>query len=538
MHGGMSSVEEMPTGYLLDEYDELVSCKSLGDYNCCEMISIFIYKKNETAVRNLYTIFTFENRNFVKEKSEYLSGREEKLEGGYLLGIQKKLMKISKVRDIFQLLCDNRKAGKVDIGDGELQIGKLEAVSKVFVQQDSTVEIMLNRVLKNNFYNGSYIMEFFDTDKALSKRWKAEEFELLTEKIYKIIPIDLFSISDRIGNFIFQFPSINIKVDYSINSLEREMTYQVSFVNVCDKDDIFVLSSEGTEDKTVVAFGTKVFSGEGCEETFTVGDASRICRTTVADVKRQLILSRQDSTIIRNITTGINFSPQYGEQRLIYDEKGMVKNVIEPECAEEFSVGPFLYRKRDDFIAKRQYDRRVEELHKRHEFRQYGKNINNNARNDVIAIMNSVQRGSVYLWDPYLTVEDLLRTWYFTTSMNVKLCAITSGELAKKRKMSQEEWIKEQQEIMVRSSNHYGVNAELRCQWAEHGYSFHDRFLMCIPDGEKKVKVWSLGTSVNSLGSKHHVIQSVENPQILADTFDKLWEELDVPECIVWKKGI
>lgn len=48
----------------------------------------------------------------------------------------------------------------------------------------------------------------------------------------------------------------------------------------------------------------------------------------------------------------------------------------------------------------------------------------------------------------YLTVEDILHTWYFTKSMNVTLYAITSGEIAEKSKMSVCDWIEQQQEIM------------------------------------------------------------------------------------------
>ena len=45
-------------------------------------------------------------------------------------------------------------------------------------------------------------------------------------------------------------------------------------------------------------------------------------------------------------------------------------------------------------------------------------------------------------------------------------------------------------------------------------------------------------TSVNSLGNKHHIIQSVEHPQMMIDAFEELWNELDAPECLVWKKGV
>ena len=539
MYRKMGINENISTEYLLREYDELISCKSLGDYNCCEMISIILWNKMRKSASNLYTIFTFEERMSVDEKTEYLFEKLERITGEYSVGIQRKVFEASKIRDIFKMICTSRENLSIDIGDGDLQVGHLEGVTKVFIQQDSTIEILLNKVLKNNFRNGSYVMEFFDIDKTVLKIWTPKELEKLTEKIHSVIPIDLFSVSDRIGNFVFQFPSLNVKSSYFTNELESELTYQVSFRKECEEDDEFILLSEGNVDDSVAAFGTKIFTRDGCDVTFTVGDASRICKTTIIDMKRQLILSRQDTSIIRKLSTIMEMGSQYGEQRLIYDENGSLISTLEPVYAENICVGPPIYRMRDDYIRNRQYARRVEELYARAEFRRYGRNAQaNKAVIDVIALMNRVKIGKVYLWDPYLTVEDLLHTWYFTTSMNVKLYAITSGEIAEKSKMSVHTWISEQQKIMDERSNHYGIHAELRCQWADYGYSFHDRFLMNVRKDEDRPQVWSLGTSINSLGKKHHIIQSVEHPQMLVDAFEELWKELSDPECLVWKRGM
>lgn len=118
------------------------------------------------------------------------------------------------------------------------------------------------------------------------------------------------------------------------------------------------------------------------------------------------------------------------------------------------------------------------------------------------------------------------------------LYAITSGEIAQKSGVSVANWIEQQRKNIEQRSNHYGIHVELRCQWADHGYSFHDRFLMVLGEDQDQPLVWSLGTSVNSLGNKHHIIQSVEHPQVIVDTFEELWGELSNPECMVWKKGI
>lgn len=534
---GIGINENLSTEYLLREYDELISCKSLGNYNCCEMISVFLWNRKERSAANIYTIFSFEERAAVEETSENV-GSFKQITNKYSVGVQKKVFEVSKVRSIFEKLCTGRKKQVIDIGDGDLQVGHLEAVPKVFIQQDSTLEKVVNKVLKNNFRNGSYIIDFFDIDKTVLNIWTTQDFKKLTDIIYDKIPIDLFSLSDRMGNFVFQFPSLNVRTSYHTNETEISLAYHVAFREQCEEDDQFILMSEGVSDESTVAFGTQIFDSNGCNVTFTVGDASRVCKTTVIDIKKQLILSRQDTSFIREMSTIMEMGSQYGEQRLIYDEKGSVVAAVEPVWAEDIHVGPPVFRMRDDYIKKRQYDRRVQELYKRAEFRQYGRGMQSQkALDDVIMLMDRVKTGKVYLWDPYLTVEDLLHTWYFTKSMNVKLYAITSSEIAEKSKMCTDDWIIQQQEIMNKRSNHYGIHVELRCQRENFGYPFHDRFLMNLSEDSREPQVWSLGTSVNSLGKKHHVIQSVEHPQILVDAFEELWEELSNPKCLVWKKG-
>lgn len=534
---GIGINENLSTEYLLREYDELISCKSLGNYNCCEMISVFLWNRKERSAANIYTIFSFEERAAVEETSENV-GSFKQITNKYSVGVQKKVFEVSKVRSIFEKLCTGRKKQVIDIGDGDLQVGHLEAVPKVFIQQDSTLEKVVNKVLKNNFRNGSYIIDFFDIDKTVLNIWTTQDFKKLTDIIYDKIPIDLFSLSDRMGNFVFQFPSLNVRTSYHTNETETSLTYHVAFREQCEEDDQFILMSEGVSDESTVAFGTQIFDSNGCNVTFTVGDASRVCKTTVIDIKKQLILSRQDTSFIREMSTIMEMGSQYGEQRLIYDEKGSVVAAVEPVWAEDIHVGPPVFRMRDDYIKKRQYDRRVQELYKRAEFRQYGRGMQSQkALDDVIMLMDRVKTGKVYLWDPYLTVEDLLHTWYFTKSMNVKLYAITSSEIAEKSKMCTDDWIIQQQEIMNKRSNHYGIHVELRCQRENFGYPFHDRFLMNLSEDSREPQMWSLGTSVNSLGKKHHVIQSVEHPQILVDAFEELWEELSNPKCLVWKKG-
>lgn len=71
------------------------------------------------------------------------------------------------------------------------------------------------------------------------------QFRKMTDTIFDAIPIDLFSVSDRIGNFVFQFPSTNVRVSYKKDDMERQLTYDVSFDKECESDDQFLVLSEG-----------------------------------------------------------------------------------------------------------------------------------------------------------------------------------------------------------------------------------------------------------------------------------------------------
>jgi hypothetical protein len=46
---------------------------------------------------------------------------------------------------------------------------------------------------------------------------------------------------------------------------------------------------------------------------------------------------------------------------------------------------------------------------------------------------------------------------------------------------------------------------------------------------------WSLGTSVNSLGKQHHILQQVDDGQRIMDAFLDLWDRLNGPEHLIWK---
>ena len=522
---------------MLQQYDELLACEKLGYYNSCEMISVFILEKNTKHIYNFYTIFVMEERLTVKERCNDLTTKLLSISQRFSMGIRCRVQKVEKIRAIVQSLCERHESQSVDIGDGTLQIGRLEMVPKTFIPQNSTVEITMNKALKNNFQNGSYILEFFDAEERVKNIFNKQELRKITDDIFKWVPIDLFTLSDRIGNFVFQFPSINTRVTYETDKEKSVLYYRVDVDKRLGDENHFILQSELMDDDNIIGFGAAECKKSEPRILFKMGNTSPVCRTTLIDMDSHMILARQDTSLVKQINIRMDFGMQYGEQRLIFNTEGETIDAIDVVSGEDIRVDQSIIRNREDRIGKRQYRQRVEKLYNSREFRRYGKMLERDrAIKDIIALMNLGAGGKVYLWDPYLTLEDLLETWYYTTAYGMQLNAITSSEIADKNRISVKEWIEQQRDFISDRSNHYGIRMEIRCQWKEYGYHFHDRFLMVIKENEKP-RVWSLGTSINSLGKKHHIIQSVEHPQIIVDAFEELWYELDSKECLVWERG-
>lgn len=549
----------------------------MGFYNCCEQITVFIEEKKTHAIYNYYTIFVFEERLYPEGRTEFLTSKPVALSKSLNLGCLKKVISLSEAEKIFGLLCGPGNRESVDIGDGELKIGRLEALDKVFVPQNSTKTSSLNRILKNNFRNGSYILEFFDVQKRLRELFGKEILQKAAKEVYKLLPIDLFTISDRIGNFLFQFPSLNVRLSYTRDESKKNLIYHICFderlglneasgavqeiKRLPEEEDgqpagtmpetvpgsgrqeagenvpAYELTAEISYDDNVIGFCRRQITESGIVR-MAMGEAKELCRSTLVESNSNLIVSAQEGNFLQALHLRMHMGQQHGMKRILYDVQGAKIQEIEVTSAETL---PIYYEEKQEwreFIQERQYKQRMEDLERRMEFIHYGLGgvkEREKALTDLRALMNRGDGSKVYLWDPYLNARDLLDTWYYTTTYGLKLHCITSAEGGKQ---PVQDWMKEQAGQLAAGSNQYGICLEFRCQWGNYGYGFHDRFLMIV-DGEdrKEPQVWSLGTSVNSLGMKHHIVQKVLHPQPIVDAFEKLWEMLLPAECCIWNYG-
>ena len=136
------------------DFNKLVNCNSLGFYNCVEKTTIFLINKKSGSTDNYFTIFVFDERLNPTYTTTNLTPKLIPVSDSVSIGIVCEVMTTETAAKCFNALCENIIKSTVNIGQGQLAKSICELVPKVFVPKNSTKEPQLNKVLKNNFFNG------------------------------------------------------------------------------------------------------------------------------------------------------------------------------------------------------------------------------------------------------------------------------------------------------------------------------------------------------------------------------------------------
>lgn len=144
-------------------------------------------------------------------------------------------------------------------------------------------------------------------------------------------------------------------------------------------------------------------------------------------------------------------------------------------------------------------------------------------------MINKYGDNGVYIWDPYLSADDIKNVLYFSQKAYVPLKAITGLKQNSNKEIAKQEMITK---LNADDKQFLFLNLEIRAKIGSNGYDFHDRFII-FPS--EKPKVWSLGISINQIGESHHILQEVKNAQHILNAFNDLWKKLEKEECLVWK---
>jgi hypothetical protein len=506
---------------IADDFDILIKAGNVGFYQRCEVTEFFIYNKADQSILNLYTIGVFEEKPYKLKAEQYITPKLLPIDKINSLGIKRYWLSLKQARLMYQ----------------QAALGQLKQLPRQFIPAIESAR--LNRVLKNNFHNGSHIVEFFDESKnkleMLLNLNKIKVFNKLSDEVKAVLPIDLSLVRDRAGNIVFQFPLTVLKFGSSPVHNYRGVSLNFKWHHLAKTKSRCQIMVESKFDGNYLAAIVQTYNLQ-TQQTITPVNLDQPITVKIWRKTPALLIGYFHGTYFRSIGSNISIGshePRLFEangipHRLTVSSKGMRGG--DPDTIDYTA-----------FINSTLYDAQKNALEKTLAFKQYFKGDEEQALSDIRRLIQSNDRNGVYLWDPYLRAMDILNTLYFSPTAGTSLKTIGAlPEYAKEVLDEQNSTAKEiitAQQLLFESpaNNNYGLNLEFRLQHGMHGYKFHDRFLIFPGGKQDKPKVYTLGVSVNSLGKSHHILSDVSHPQRVIDAFDELWEQLKHPDCLVWK---
>ncbi|MGO4683367.1 VPA1262 family N-terminal domain-containing protein [Hyphomicrobium sp. 2TAF46] len=516
----------------------------LGFATHFEATEIVAFRTGEAAPINVFSIFVAEELDGETETAvTFLNGRnriELKSLKGWKFGVARYRLKAAKLSTAFDHLRSTRQwkpSGEI------LRVGMLEGLPPVFVPADTYMGVPWNQVLKNNFWSGSYVLEWADKVKADLQPLYEDPLRLreLSAAVQPYVPLGLASFADRLGNVAVQIPASIVMA--TVSRADEELCLELAWHPLATPRPLRV-SFEMEHDRTVCGFGSAAVT-EPCT-VVPIQTRRGILRAHLWDDAHRLLLwSLGESAFINTIGFHTTLGEPEPRSFIVTGDNGVRHEervrLVTPSI--DAAIGD---KQGDDNGGRthwRIYRHEVERLASERRFVQYRPEPGEvpverrKAIADLRLLINQYGKTGTWLWDPYLNANDILQTLFYSKFSGADLRALTAAESVPGSGATRTDFVAEQRAVLeAAAGNRRGLRLEYRARVGQAGWGFHDRFLI-FPGTERGAFAWSLGTSVNSVGTDHHILQRVDDGQLVADAFIELWDQLDAPEHQVWKSS-
>lgn len=567
------------TEQLIEEHKRLLKPGLIGFFESFEVTEILGFQKNGTAT-NFFSLIVAEPGLPSGDplKPECLTQERIELKGSeYKFGVFRFRVSPQIILDALERFA---KAGEWRTGPTPLKVGKLVPVVPQFVPVDFNSPHPWNGVLKNNFFEGSHVLELFDTTKEAA-RHLLRDSRLLTElskNIRSVVLLDIDGLSDRLGNIVIQLPVTVISTGVRGTPVGDQSIRVVWHEKATPRP--LRISCEIYNDSTLDGFDSKSIGLPPVrpeDSTFKLRSPGGGARTIVWDEEDKVLLS---ASPVQTFVLGVGVSmyatsiddPGEPKRAFTLPVKGAASHeeVIELKRVEKpYFVGSTPERPREPWRSERIFKQSSRQLQTRLEFVQYGQFTGRGreqALADIRALLTQHGAYGAWLWDPFLNAEDVLRTLFYSPHKDSDLRALSNGKTYDSPDDEEKEddtekattatgltspgnaqgvsptdssfaWMKAQRKTLDDNcGNRLGLKLDFRLRRKGAGWKFHDRFLI-FPQENGRALAWSLGTSVNSLGTSHHILHKMSDGELVQNAFLGLWDRLEQEHFKVWKAG-
>ncbi len=535
---------------LREELSRLLRPGMLARYDHIELNEIIATPKRARPLNVLSIAVLGEGRRDVKdaEQTQMLTGRIT-VEGfkDWSFGIARTVRPLDALD---KSLATFAATGVWALSGRPLRTGALRPEPTLFVPPDGTDRVPVNSVLKNNFWAGSHVVRLADREKHdlapfLSDR---RRLQTLSDSVSGHLPIAFAGLADLLGDVLIQLPVT--LMNFSVQGRKPPGPEEVAIS----------WRPDATPRPLRIAARTRwdgALTGAAIAEASAAADGSvpipidaghQPLETEIWDSASGFLIgaTAATSTIAR---LGVHMRLVQPEPRLFTapDADGVPRaGRVQLHSLHDTIVGEPEERDRQHWLLHRQELEERRRLDETRDFVQYRPKVGltferARALDDLRRLVEQHGEAGVDLWDPYLTATDILQTLFWSQRANAPLRALTDGR-DPPRKADEVEpaqpllsFADRQRDAFTQfSGNREGLQLEYRTRSGPGGWPFHDRFLI-FPNGREGPMAWSLGTSVNSAGKAHHILQRVSNSALIAGAFEDLWTTLDQPRNLIWR---
>ena len=425
-----------------------------------------------------------------------------------------------------------------------LAVGPLEPQPPAFAPPDGTEIIPVNSLLKNNFWAGSHVLRLLDVEKTLFKPFFEDRRRLqaLSDAVAPFAPIAFAGLADFLGDVVIQLPvTVLVPAMRSERGADDVLT-SVAWRSGCPPRPLRAAARTRWDGLVTDADVSEPF--ETSARLAVNGDRQPV-ESEIWDVSTKILVGATASTsTLKEIDVDIHAIRHEPRLFTILDETATPKSTrITLISTSRVSVGDSATNDVVHWRGRRQHLEEARLLADTREFVQYRpmastRDERRRALQDIRFLIDKHGGGGADVWDPYLTADDLLQTLFWCQHAGVRLRGLTDGRDPPSSAGTIGPTLafpdRQRAVLAQRAGNMEGLRLEYRTCQGPEGWEFHDRFLI-FPGGREGPSAWSLGTSVNSVGTAHHILQRVSNAALVAGAFEDLWNALNKPTHLIWR---
>lgn len=541
------------------DFNTLINNDTLSRCNFVEIIQIILLGKKEKLCWNYFTHLLFSSTPTEQRAREYLTASPQSINSEYKIIITKETISKADALNVLQNAVEKQ---KWEWGDDVALLDDVFPIDPQFIPEtdptgnktsDSTLVPIEQALYGSNFMGGYYVCELFSAKTILSASISLDDRRKIQEIISKAkIEFDIESLSDRIGNIVCKIPMDIIKHKPVRLSPERGIAGQFTLKNSCTEPVECLLQIILENDNTIIETRVEemVFSGQNEIKEYCIDPNRYNNRIILSDKKSGIIYY----AALRDYSFGSNYysmitPPQYGIQSSLIRPIVVGGEDIEIKLTNIAGIGEVSIEKEIYEMEKRQHKWMTEYEYKHHFFRSFVAGQEKEAIQTVIDICNDRDLfwdlEEVWLVDPYLSADDILRTVAYCGKHGICIKCLTHIASINGNRETRTEATENESLFEATVSKYNGIlkkalnkqkdlKLEYRTVAGMTGIPFHDRYLI-LKYGLNKSRAWSLGISVNSLGKSHHIIQIVQSPMDVIETIDAIWNQSLGEDCLIYK---